>query len=204
MNQTKEKGFTLIEVLVVTSLTVILAGGVLSLQYILGESQVTVWDSYLDTEEANRNVAALVREIRNARPSDTGAYALEVASEDEVVFFSDIDFDSETERVRYTLTGETLEKGVIEPVGFPATYPSENEKVKTVASHVKNAAGTTFTYYNGDWPADTTNNPLPAPARLSDTKLMKIHLEINTTEGGVSDNFVLETYANIRTLKENL
>ena len=200
-NNKKRQGFTLIEVLVVAVLTIMLASGVLSLQYILGQNQITVWDIHLNTEEANSNVSALVREIRNARPADTGAYALEVASEDELVFYSDIDFDSDTERVRYTLNGENLEKGVIDPVGFPAVYPSENEKVRVVAEHVKNAAGTTFTYYNGDWPTDTTNNPLPAPARLSDTKLMKVHLEINSKDEG--ENFILETYAHIRTLKEN-
>lgn len=204
MKKKKEKGFTLIEILIVMVIVGILGIGIVSLQTIVGETQISVWRNYISVNEANSNISTFVREIRNTRPGDNGAYALEKALDQEFTFYSDVDFDGDTERVRYYLSGTDLVRGIIEPVGVPAAYPSENEKVKKVASSVANEADEPiFFYYNGDWPADTTNNPLDTPTRLSDTKLMKVYLKINPdTDSG--NDFILESYVQLRGLKENL
>lgn len=196
-------GFTLIEVLLAVSMTVILGGGVLALIYITGQNRLVTFQNLLNVDQTNYAVATMERELRNLRPGDNAAYPLITANDQEMVFYSDIDYDSETEKVRYTLNGTQLIKGVIKPVGFPATYPPGTEKVKTITSDVRNGATPIFYYYNGDWPADTTDNPLPAPVRLSDSKILKIHLELNTKNDPKTD-FVLETYVQLRMLKQNL
>lgn len=198
-----QKGFTLIEILIVAGITVILAGGLLSLQYILGTTQVSVLRNYTSVEEANSNISTMVRELRNLQVANNGAYPLERALDQEMIFYSDYDFDGDTERVRYYLSGTNLSKGVIEPTGFPVTYPAANEKVKIVASNVRNATQPIFFYYNGNWPQDTTNNPLGTPTRLSETKLMRVHLIINPTTDTRQD-FLLDSYAQLRALKQNL
>lgn len=198
-----KKGFTLIEILIAMALTSILGLGVLSLQVILAQNRLVVWRNYISIEEANSNVSMLVREIRNLRPADNAAYPLERAWDQEIIFYSDIDFDGHSEKVRYSLSGTQLTKGVIEPTGYPATYPSANEKVKVVTQNIRNGANPIFYYYNGDWPQDQVNNPLPTPSRLSDTKLMKVYLELNT-EDDPSKNFILESYVQLRMLKQNL
>lgn len=199
----QKKGFTLIEILIALALTSMLGLGILSLQVILAQNRLVVWRNYLNVEEANSNISTLVREIRNLRPADNGSYPLEKAWDQEIVFYSDVDFDGQSEKVRYSLSGTELSKGVIEPVGYPATYPPANEKTKIVAENIRNADSPIFYYYNGDWPGDTVNNPLPTPSRLSDTKLMKIYLEINT-EDTPDKNFTLESYVQLRMLKQNL
>jgi prepilin-type N-terminal cleavage/methylation domain-containing protein len=199
----KRNGFTLIEILVALAITGILSLGILSLVVIMTQNRLVVWRNFLSVEEANSNVSTLVREIRNLRPADSGSYPLEKAWDQEIVFYSDIDFDGQSEKVRYTLSGNQLTKGVIEPVGYPATYPPGNEKVKVVAENIRNGAAPIFYYYNGDWPQDTINNPLPTPSRLSETKLMKVHLELNT-EDSPDKNFSLESYVQLRMLKQNL
>lgn len=204
MRKLNKKGFTLIEILIVMVIVGILGIGIVSLQTILGETQISVWRNYISVNEANSNISTFVREIRNTRPGDNGAYSLERALDQEFTFYSDVDFDGDTERVRYYLSESNLVRGVIEPVGIPAAYPTENEKIKTVASSVANEAGEPiFYYYNGDWPADTTNNPLDTPTRLSDTKLMRVYLKINPNNQEGND-FVLESYVQLRGLKENL
>lgn len=199
----KRNGFTLIEILVALAITGILSLGILSLVVIMTQNRLVVWRNFLSVEEANSNVSTLVREIRNLRPADSGSYPLEKAWDQEIVFYSDIDFDGQSEKVRYTLSGNQLTKGVVEPVGYPATYPPGNEKVKVVAENIRNGAAPIFYYYNGDWPQDTINNPLPTPSRLSETKLMKVHLELNT-EDSPDKNFSLESYVQLRMLKQNL
>lgn len=200
----KEKGFTLIELLIGMALTSIIALGLLGLQYILTRSQIVSFKSYVNVDDANKAVTSLVREIRNIRPGENAAYPLERAQDQELIFYSDIDFDGQSERVRYTLTGTQLIKGIIEPTGFPATYPAASEKTRVMTSNVRNGSEPIFYYYNGDWPSDTTNNPLDTPVRLSDTKLMKVYLKLNKDENDPTNDFILESYVQLRMLKQNL
>lgn len=196
-----ESGFTLIELIVTMAITGIVLLGLLGLQRIMSNSQLTTFGAYLDIDEANRGISTMVREIRNIRAGDNAAYPLVRAQDQEMIFYTDANYDGATDKVRYTLSGTQFVKGVIEPVGFPASYPAENEKVRVLADNVVNGTNPIFYYYNGDWPTDTVNNPLPSPTRLSDTKLMKVHLEISKDN---QNPYILESYVQIRNLKNNL
>lgn len=55
------------------------------------------------TNEARRGVDAMTKELRQARYGDNGAYPIEKAAGKELIFYSDIDSDGQTERVRYFL-----------------------------------------------------------------------------------------------------
>lgn len=201
---TLENGFTLVEILIVSSLTLLVGGGILGLIVILGENRISTFENYLGVETVNNNISEMVREVRNARYGDNGAYTLDTADDQEFIFYSDIDYDGDADKIRYTLTDSILEKGITKPVGFPAIYNPANEIVKVVAENIRNGVEPVFYYYNGDWPSDTTNNPLPSPTRLSETKLMKIHLRINKYSSPGVDDFMLESYVQLRSLKQNL
>lgn len=201
---TNEKGFTLVEILAAFVLIVVLGLGIAGLQSILTHNQLLVWRSYLSVDEANSSLQILVRELRTARAGDNGAYPLELAGDQEVIFYADIDFDGETEKVKYYLASSALYKGVTEPVGYPVTYPSEEEKVRLLTENVRNGEEPIFYYYNGNWPGDTENNPLLPSVRLSDTKLIRIYLRLNTEAGVPDKDYILESYAQVRMLKENL
>jgi prepilin-type N-terminal cleavage/methylation domain-containing protein len=198
------KGFTLIEILIVLVLMSVLAGALLTLQFILTQNQIVVWQSYVGISEANNNVSALVREARTLRYANNGDYPLQLADDNELIFFSDIDYDGSAERIRYFLVGTDLTKGVIEPTAPPISYPTNQEKVKVVSENVRNAGTPIFEYYNQDWPEDLVNNPLSTPANPSDVKLVKIHLRLNTVSDKPDKDFILESYTQLRTLKENL
>ena len=146
----------------------------------------------------------MVKEIREARPADNGAYPLELADDQEFIFYSDIDQNDKTERVRYFLDGTNFNKAVINPSEVePITYDGP-ETITTLSEYVRNATSSIFYYYNGDWPADTENNPLPSPARLIETKLMRVYLKINVFPERAPDDFELESSTQIRNLKTNL
>jgi len=155
--------------------------------------------------EARRGIEIMVKEIREAKTGDDGSYPLVQAGDLQFIFYSDIDLDAVTERVRYFLDGSNLKKGVIKSSGDPPIYDLSGETISILSQYVRNAASSPiFTYYNGDWPADTINNPLPTLTRLSETKLMHVYLKINVDPNRPPDNFELESDTQIRNLKTNL
>ncbi len=206
-NRTIEKnnhGFTLIEVLVGMAIFIGLAATVIALQSLLTKGEGFSLSTLYTTENANISLQTLTTELRNARQSETGAYPLEEASSNQIIFYSNIDNDPEIERIRYFYTGSELNKGAVEPTGFPATYPLENEIVKTVAQFIQNGINPVFTYYNQDWPTDQINNPLPYPAPLGEITLVKISTQINATPARPEGEMTLESFVQIRSLKTNL
>lgn len=193
------KGFTLIEVLVTCAILVILAAGFLGIQYIFSQNQTAAWTSYKNVESANDIVRDFTKEIRDARQSATGSYFLEAANDNEIIFYSDFDYDNVVEKIRYTVSAGQIEKGVIEPIGSPISYPTASEKIKILSSDIVDTE-IMFTYYNQDWPEDTENNPLVQVNRISLTKVVKIELTVNT--GRISrQNYSISSMARIRTVQ---
>lgn len=196
-------GYTLVEVMVSGFILIILAFLIARLLYTINQNQLQVFQQYNNVDQANENVQLFIKEVRTARDGDNGAFVIEQANDQSIVFYSDIDFDGITEKVRYFLNGTNFYKGVIKATGYPITYPQAQEKVTLLANNVRNASSPIFYYYNSNWPQDTQNNPLIFNQRLSNAKLVKIYLKINSVSDPKSD-FVTESYAQIRTLKDNL
>jgi len=201
-NKNNESGFTLIEVLVSAALMVILASGFVGLQYILSQSQVSAWRNYQSIENANAAVSSITNQIRGSFNSEDGSYPLAVADDQNIIFYSDYDQDGVVERIRYTLSGSELFRGVVEPTGSPYTYDLGTEKVKTVTDIVRNGTDPVFYYYDANWPEDTTNNPLPSANRISDARMVKIILKTNPKAGDPERDFTLESDAKIRMLNQ--
>lgn len=154
--------------------------------------------------EARKGIETMVKEIREARYGEDGSYPLEEAGNSQFIFYSDVDKDNSVERVRYFLDGTDFKKGVIEPSGDPPQYVLSNEIIRILSIYVRNASTPIFVYYNGDWPIDIVNNPLPTLTRLTETKLMHVYLRINVDPNRPPDNFELESDVQIRNLKTNL
>jgi prepilin-type N-terminal cleavage/methylation domain-containing protein len=86
-------------------------------------------------------------------------------------------------------------KGVIKPTGDPPKYLTENEVITTLTSYVRNAPPI-FEYY------DQNGNKIePLPARLKDTKVMKVYLVVNIDPNRPPQDFELESFVQLRNLK---
>ena len=198
-----KKGFTLIEILVSSAILVILASGFLGLQYIVSQNQTTAWKNYTSVEDANNVITAITRELRNLREADNGVYAIDTTGDQEIIFYSDTDYDGDVEKVRYTLTGTQFTRGVIEPTGIPISYPAENEVSKELSENIRNNTEPVFYYYNSDWPTDTVNNPLPEASRNAETRVVEISLRSNTKPDDSDSDYILKTSVQLRMLKDN-
>jgi hypothetical protein len=146
----------------------------------------------------------MIREIRKARSGDDGSWPLVQTTDNTFIFYADVNGDNRTERIRYFLSGTEIRRGVIEPTQVPVTYPAANEIVSTVMTSVEATSSPLFRYYNGNWPADTINNPLPSASRLLQTRFVKVHVRVNTSSNFAAGGFELSSGVSIRSMKTNL
>jgi len=191
------RGFTLIETIITIVIFALLMGVVSGFIVMAYRTQSYTWQQSVAIGEARRGIEAMVKEIREARPGDDGSYIIEKAEDFQFIFYSDIDKDEETERVRYFVDGTNFKKGVIDPSGWPISYPPENEVVTILSQYVRNQPPI-FRYFGGD------GLELSPPARLKDTKLMEVYLIIDVNPVRTPQAFTLKSSVQIRNLKTNL
>jgi hypothetical protein len=136
----------------------------------------------------------MTKELRKAAPSDAGAYPLESAEAQSLVFFSDIDNDGKKERVRYFLDGEMLKRGIIKSTGQPPVYSSDSETVGILVNFVKNSS--VFSYYDGTYSG--SGSALSFPVSVGNVRLVKISLTIGAGRDflNLSTNVVLRSLRN--------
>lgn len=159
------------------------------------------FEQNLTISEVKVAFAEIRSELREIRTSENGAHPLFVANDHEIGFYADIDDDGRIERVRYYLSGTDFFKAVLEPNDTQDKY-SGSEEVRLISDIVVNQDNPIFYYYDGNWPGDTTNNPLTAGDRLLNTRMVEAEVEINTATGQ-QQNFVVSTKTMLRNLKTN-
>lgn len=200
------RGFSLVEFILAMFIVAVVAGGASLFAVYFFNSYSFSFNANQNVNQAQTGMTTLIREIREARSGDNGAWPLIDAADNSFIFYSDVDNDGRTDRVRYFINGTALQKGVIPPTQVPVTYPAGNEVFSTIASSIDTSSGPLFTYYNGNWPSDAVNNPLPANQRIANTRYVGINLQINVASGSGStaQPFQLTSGVQIRSLKNNL
>lgn len=197
-------GFTLVELMVVVVIFTIISAIFAVFAAIYFRNYLFSFEENQAIGQAQTTMTQAIREIREARIAETGGWPLVQTDSNTFVFYSDVTNDGRTDRVRYFLEGTALKKGVIEPTQPPVSYPLVNEQIRTVADYVDNAGIPLFTFYNGDWPADTVNNPLAAGSRLLNTRYISLYVRININPNTGAQPFELTSGVQIRSLKDNL
>jgi len=155
-------------------------------------------------EHARKGIETMVEEVREAAPAENGDFPIAQADDQSFIFYSDIDVDQETEKVRYSLDGTDLKKGVTQPSGFPATYLSENEVTTVLSMYVRNDTDPIFYYYDSSWAGIDTNDHLTTPVSPNNVGVIRLNLEININPIIAPQPFILESFVQVRNLKENL
>ncbi|GIW66371.1 MAG: hypothetical protein KatS3mg095_0269 [Candidatus Parcubacteria bacterium] len=105
------------------------------------------------------------RELKSMLQSNVGNYPIEKATNNEIVFYSDIDNDGLVERIRYFIENNNLKKGIVKPQGNPLSYDLNQEKILTLIYNLTNS--NIFEYYD-------KNNQLTFD--INNIKIIKINL----------------------------
>ena len=195
-------GFSIIEMVLTTAITAIVfiivsdlvINGMNTQRYISEQNDAIV--------ESRKALEVMSSELREAVSADTGGYAIESAAPQEIIFYSDVDSDTYTEKVRYFLDGTQLQRGTTEPTGDPLEYLSSNEKIETLSQYIQNGTDPIFYFYNSEYPADTTNNPLTQPVNPTNVTMVEIHVQTNVDPNRIPDTRELDTFIQLRNLKD--
>jgi len=99
----RRKGLTLIETLVTVAVFTLIIGGLTGLILMIYKTQRYTWDQAMAINEVRKGIETMIDEIREAREGNDGSYMIEKADDKEFIFYSDIDNDGKTERIRYFL-----------------------------------------------------------------------------------------------------
>lgn len=196
-----QPGLTFVELLVVVAISSVVL--IVLMNFLASGFPVsrTVFAQARAAETARLQLKRITEALREARYADTGAYPLVEMEAARIVFYSDVDGDDVTERLRYELRGSSLERGVIKPNGEPLRYNEDDEQMSVVAHGVRNGEEPVFSYYSGDYPADPT--PL-SPVDLTDVKYIQFRLVIDNDPANDPLPIEVVSQVQLRNLKTNL
>lgn len=195
-NQT---GFTFIEVFVSIAISLMMVSA--ATVFIIYGGKMNLFGSEQDMAVKNARDAGneIIKEIREAAQGDNGDYLLDLVEAQDFSFYSNIDDDDFTEKIRYFLDDCILKKEVIKPSGDPLEYASANTATTTVALHINNQSEAIFTYY------DTDNNLIVNPSSdKSAVRLVRVSLKVNVNPNIAPQDYYVDMEAHIRNLKDNL
>lgn len=199
-----EAGFTLIETVVAVALFVVLALGVISLVSIMLTTVRQQGGLLADSDSARKVAFRIISELRNAGTSSTGAYSLDTAGDQSLIFYSNVDGGTDMERIRYYISNGSLYRGVIKPTGNPLVYNAGNEVTTEVQKNIANGSTALFYYYDGSYNG-VTNNYLTQPVNVTLVRYIKIKMSVYNKAGVKNQtSYDINAGGAIRGAKDNL
>ena len=187
-------GFTLLEVLVVSTLTGLIAiplmmftfKGLQSYAFLQAQSNTSTELSTLSGRIAK--VLRGATTVINAQSNTLTIYG----------YFSPA--DATPDQIRYFINGTDLNIGVTPPSGTAPnyTYPSQNEVVTTTRVDLQMGGTPMFTYY------DSNGNQLPSGFQNSEIYGIGIYVAANPSPGQVGVPISVKTFVTLRNFKTNL
>ncbi|PCI89594.1 hypothetical protein COB18_03480 [Candidatus Kaiserbacteria bacterium] len=147
-----QRGFTLIETLVLLFVFVIILGAIVSSLIFAYRGQRFALEQAEATRSARIGMESTIRALREMSTADDGAYPVISMATSSVAFYSDYDNDGRIERIRYFLDGADYKRGVTESSGTPLVYSLDDEVIKILSDNVRNNVVDVpvFTYYDQD------------------------------------------------------
>ncbi len=193
----KEKGFSMVEMIVIIALSTIvslaLSNSIASFYRLNG---YTIAQSY-QVSYAREGMEQLVRDLREMTFADNGTFPLAVMEDNRVAFYSDIDRDDSVEYIEYELVGTNLEKSMFNATGSPPTYSATPDSTVILSEYVQNDLQSIpmFVYY------DAEGNPATATSTVTDIRYVQASIIVNIDPVRDPGEYMLRSSASLRNLK---
>jgi prepilin-type N-terminal cleavage/methylation domain-containing protein len=194
----KEKGFTLIEILISIAIISLIIGAVGAFQAGIFKSNRLIQSGLLNQQQAKKLIRPFAEEVRGANISSQGAYPIETATDITFSFYTDINNDGLTEKIEYYVENGEFIKSVIEPDPITYEYNEENTEVTKVIRDI--IEGPTFYYYGDGYTGSSTSTPLTSPVTPNEIKVVKVVVRINSSDSSEVEPFEVSTQVTLRNL----
>lgn len=200
----KKSGLTLIELIMAMAILVIGMEGFSLLFSRVWRNNSYTLEMGQSSMKVSQGLSKIINYLRNTRQGDDGAYPVQLADDNELIVFSDYDKDGATERLHFYKNNQDILMGATDPTAtLPKTYPAGDQQTIIIISNIVNDDSVPiFYYYNQDYPADTTNNPVATPALTANVRLVKIYLETNIIPNRAPDNIKIQSFVEMRNLND--
>ena len=152
-----ERGFTLIELMLVVLLAGVISAAVLALYGGVARSTADQGTRIDNQDSARMAMYEMSRFVRAACSSESNltsvSDSLLLAGPQELIFFADLDADDRAEKIRYYLSDTTLRMQTAEPdtsttpPSYPAGYGTDSI---VILDGVRNGTAPIFTYFGYD------------------------------------------------------
>lgn len=197
------QGFTLIEIIVVIAGFTLIVWGMIGLFSGLFTASNQQSGLLADTDQARQVGAAIATELRNGQTGSNGAYVLDTAGSQSLIFYSTIGNSAAIDRLRYFVQNNQLWEGITYYNG--STYNTSTEQTILVQKDLANGANPLFYYYDGSYIGSSTQASLTQPVNVTAVKFVKVQIQIYNKAGVSNTNtYTVTTGATIRNLKTNL
>lgn len=197
---TSPRGFTLIEAVVVVSITALMMLVVTNLILMFYRTSEYTLENAKAINNARAGIETATRDIREATYANDGSYPLLSIATSSITVYANVDNDTQVERIRYQLSNGTLYRIVANPTGNPPTYTNPTYATTTVAESVANTSATPlFRYY------DTTSTEIVPPGGnfapfLLDVASVQMTLIIDINTKTTPLPFTLSNWARLRNI----
>lgn len=192
----------MLEIIVVVGLFALFSGAVAEMMIWGNHGKDVIFEQLSKQNDGRIASQDFLNDLRRASYSSVGAYPIELATANQIIFYSNIDTDSWKERVRYFVSGTTLRRGVTKPTGTPLTYNPANEVAVDVAHDLNNTTAL-FYYYDQNYNGITNTSTMTFPVDISKVRVIGIKLWLDLRPNVSPAPLYIEGKTEIRNLKSN-
>jgi hypothetical protein len=202
MANTKTAGMSLLEMLMVISITLLLMTVIITTVVNLYQiNGFNIAQSY-EIDNARRGLQDWLGDVREMSYGDDGTFPIAIMQDHKIGFYSDVDDEPSVEYVEYVHTGTNLHKYIYKGTGNPIVYnlitPFRTELLSEYVQNL-NQSVATFYYY------DTDGVILdPALSPLTDIRYIEVRIVVNIDPVRSPGEFLLKSGVSPRNLKDNL
>lgn len=184
------RSFTLIETIIYSVIIVIVFGFIAEFTISFYQTNRYFIDQKQAVFEARQSLDTMVKDIREAGFSQTGAYPIENAGDYTFSFFKDENGDGVVEKIIFSLANTTLTKEVRNPDGTVL-------KTIILSSAVRNItqAEALFYYY------DASNTLVTNLSARTNIRVVKINIIVNVDVNAPPNELFMTTWVGLRNIK---